>query len=240
MQLQELRLACIDSQAPPLFDASIDGGKTRRGYEPEVAELVAGELGVSLSWKITSWDEMIPMVQRHEADAVWCGQGIIPSRQDQVNFTRPYAVFDESVLVRSGDSARAPGDFSNRRVAAIAGSANLRLAETFEGAIPVPFTASDDVFGDMIAAVRDGSVDAMVDDDVVTVPLGEDPDFTIAFTAPTQNMWGVGVAKDRPDLLESLDSALGRVIASGRLETVWAKWMPQLTFPKALYEGAVS
>lgn len=232
-----LRLACIDSEAAPLFDASPDG-RTRTGYEPEAAALVAGQLGYTLEWVFTDWDDMIPAVQQGRADAVWCGQGIIPSRQEQVDFTRPYAVFNETVLVRSGDPARTPEDLAGYRVAAIAGSANMRLAETFPEAVTVPFSSSADVFADMIEALRTGKVDAMVDDDVVTVPLGEDPDFDIAFTAQTENPWGVGVAKDNRDLLERLDRALAEVIADGRLEQVWQKWMPGLPFPRALFEGA--
>ena len=39
-----IRIACIDSEAPPLFNASPDG-VTRTGYEPSVAKLVFDELG---------------------------------------------------------------------------------------------------------------------------------------------------------------------------------------------------
>lgn len=239
-ELSKLRFACIDSEAAPLFDLSKDGGKTRTGYEPEAAQLVADELGLELEWVVLAWDDMIPAVQRGDADAVWCGQGIIPSRQEQVNFTRPYAVFSETVLVRAGDPARSPEDLAGYKVAAIANSANMRLAETFEGVELVPFTG-DDVFGDMIQAVRDGSVDAMVDDDVVTIPLGDEPEFDVAFTVQTENPWGVGVAKDRSDLLELLDGGLKRVIADGRLETVWNKWMTSLPYPgAALRDGRPS
>lgn len=226
-----IRFACIDSEAAPLFDASRDGGRTRTGYEPEAAQLVADELGLELEWCIVPWDEMIPAVQRGDADAVWCGQGIIPSRQEQVDFTRPYAVFDEAVLVRAGDPARSPDDLRGYRVAAIEASANMRLAETFPGVELVPFGATDDVFGDMIEAVRNGTVDAMVDDDLVTVPLGADPDFDIAFVAPTRNPWGVGVAKGNTELLAALDGALERIIADGRLEAVWRKWITDLPYP---------
>lgn len=228
-----LTLACIDSAAAPLFDKSPDG-IVRTGYEPAVAELVARDLGLELSWKIMQWDEMIPAVQAGTADAVWCGQGIISSRVAQLDFTRPYAIFNETVLVRSGDPARTPQDLAGYRVAAIEGSANMNLALTFEGAEPVPFPGTADVFGDMIAALREGRVDAMVDDDVVTVPLGEDPDFTVAFTAPTANPWGLGVARNRQDLLEALDGALARCIADGAVRAAWEEHMPQLPYPQGL------
>ncbi|MFD2674481.1 substrate-binding periplasmic protein [Gulosibacter bifidus] len=239
--MESLRLACIDSAAEPLFGLSPDGGATRPGYEPEAAALVAAKLGRDIEWVILPWEDMIPAVQRGDADAVWCGQGIIPSRQEQVAFTRPYAVFNESVLVRAGDPARSPEDLAGYRVAAIEASANMRLAETFPGVQVVPFGASDDVFGDMIAAVRDGSVDAMVDDDVVTVPLGDEPEFDIAFTAPTENPWGIGVAKTNPELLAQLDAALADVIDSGELQEVWGRWMPDLPYPaEALRKGRPS
>ena len=129
------------------------------------------------------------------------GQGIIASRLEQVDFTRPYAIFDESVLVRTGSGISTAAGLVGRRVAAIDGSANMRLARTFDGAVTVPFGGgTDDIFGDMIAALRKGEVDAVVDDDVALVPVADDPDFQIAFTVHTQNPWGIAVAKDRPDI----------------------------------------
>ena len=113
------------------------------GQRPEAAQLVAGVLGRELEWVIVPWDDMIPAVIRGDADAVWCGQGIIPSRQEQVDFTRPYAVFNESVR-----PCRRPGHLTwthlgGYKVAAIEGSAK-HLAETFPGARLVPFGPTDD------------------------------------------------------------------------------------------------
>ncbi|MEY4477583.1 MAG: hypothetical protein RJA31_1087, partial [Actinomycetota bacterium] len=117
-----------------------------------------------------------PMVRSGEADAVWCGQGMIPERIALVDFTQPYAIFNETVLVRAGDPASGPHNMAGYRVGAIAGSANLKVARTIDGAEIVEFGASADVFGDMIEALRSGEVDAFVDDDVVTVPLGDEPE----------------------------------------------------------------
>jgi len=230
---EPLRFACIDSDAPPLF-LRADPVKGRRGYEPAVGELIAAELGRPLEWVYLPWAEMIPAAQSHKVDAVLCGQGITEARLRLVDFTRPYAIFHESVLVRRGDPVRSPEDLRGRKVAAIAGSTNMALAETFEGAIIVPFGGdTDDVFGDMLNALKAGEVDAVVDDDVVFVPLGEHPDFELAFTVKTGNRWGIGVAKDRPDVLAELDGALARVIADGRLAAAWAEWIPTLEYPFA-------
>lgn len=229
-----LRLACLDAEAPPLFSLwSAEDGRT--GFEPAVAALIGEELGRPVEWVRVPWADMIPTAQSGGADAVLCGQGITPSRQEQVDFTQPYAVFHESVLVRRRSGISTAADLAGRRIAAIAGSTNMALAETFTDAVPVAFGAgSEDVYADMLVALESGDVDGVVDDDVVFVPLGEnDPRFEVAFTVPTGNRWALGVARDRPEAREELDAALGRVIADGRHRAAWEQWLPTLDYPFA-------
>ena len=112
----------------------------------------------------------------------------------------------------------------------------MALARTFAGAEPVAFGdgGSGDVYGDMLAALEAGAVEAVVDDDVVFVPLGEgDPRFEVEFTVPTGNRWALGVAKHRPDVRDALDAALARVIADGRHRKAWEEWLPTLAYPFA-------
>lgn len=229
-----LKLACLDAEAPPLFSLwTAENG--RRGYEPAVAEILGAELGRAVEWIRVPWVDMIPAVQRGEADAVLCGQGITAERQALVDFTRPYAIFHEGVLVRRGAGIHGPQDLVGRKVAAIENSTNMALAQTFTGAEPVGFGAgSDDVYADMLAALLAGEVDAVVDDDVVFVPLGAThPDYELAFTVQTANRWGIAVAKDRPDTLAEIDTALSRLIEDGRLRTAWEQWLPTLDYPFA-------
>jgi polar amino acid transport system substrate-binding protein len=231
MKAATLRLACINAEAPPLFSLASSSG-SRQGYEPAVGALLAAELGFDLEWVFLPWAEMLPSVNDGRADAVLCGQGIIPARQAVAAFTGPYAVFHESVLVRAGDPVTGPAGLRGRRVAAIAGSTNMALAETFDGAVTVPFGGeSDDVYGDMLAALRSGAVDAVVDDDVVFVPLADSAEFDLAFTVRTGNRWGLAVSKSRPLLLATLNDALADVKADGRLREAWRDWLPTLDYP---------
>jgi polar amino acid transport system substrate-binding protein len=225
-----LRLVCIDADAMPLFGKSRGG--VREGYEPAAAALVAENLGRPLEWVFKPWIEMVDAVDAGEGDAIWCGQGITAERRRRVDFTRPYAVFDESLLVRAGAGIHSPAELAGKRIGAIAGSTNMALAETFEGAELVPFGGeSDDVFGEMVDALRAGDLDGVVDDDVAFLALADDPDLEIAFTVPTRNEWGVAVSKTRPETRDALDQALAEVIRDARLAACWQRWLPQLPYP---------
>jgi polar amino acid transport system substrate-binding protein len=226
-----IRFACIDSEALPLFAKSTDG-VTRAGYEPAAAALVCERLGATIEWVMVPWEDMIPSVRRGDADAVWCGQGMTEERAALVDFTHPYAIFNETLIVRADDPARSPADLAGYRVGAIANSTNMLLAETFQGAELVSFGSSADVFSEMIEATRSGVIDGFVDDDVVMIPLGqEDPDFIEAFTIQTGNRWGIGVAPGNDRLRAEINEAIVGVIADGSLERVWGEWMPLLPFP---------
>ena len=230
MSAEPLRLVCIDADAMPLFGKSRGG--VREGYEPAAAALVAESLGRRLEWVFKPWVEMVPAVHAGEGDAIWCGQGITAERRRLVDFTRPYAVFDESLLVRAGTGMNSPAALAGKRIGAIAGSTNMALAETFDGAALVPFGGeSDDVFGEMIEALRAGDVDGIVDDDVAFLALADDPDFEIAFTVPTRNEWGVAVPKTSPEARDELDRTLAVVIRDGRLAACWERWLPGLAYP---------
>jgi polar amino acid transport system substrate-binding protein len=225
-----MRLICIDAPCPPLFSQS-EGG-VRRGYEPAAAELVLGKLGRRPEWVFRPWAEMIPALDAGEGDAIWCGQAVTPARLERVLFTCPYGVFNESVVVRSGSAVHSAENLRGRRVGAISGSSNFALAETFDGAQLVAFDGtSKDVLGEMIAALRAGTVDAVVDDDVVLVPLAQERDLEIAFTVATRNAWAVAVSRARDDIRQELDGAIASVVEDGTLEHVWQEWMPELPYP---------
>lgn len=225
-----LTLGCADLDAMPLFGLADADGR-RPGYEPDAADLVAAAMGLEVRWTLLAWADFYPAIADGRVDAVWCGQGITDARRRLADFTVPYAVFDESLVVSATNPASTPDDLAGQRIGAIEGSTNLRLAETFPGVEVVAFPGTADVFGDMIRALREGAIDGFVDDDVVMVPLGEEPGLRLAFTVETRNRWGVAVRAGNDSLRSALDDALGRVIADGSLGAAWRRHMPWLAFP---------
>ncbi|MEZ5445800.1 MAG: ABC transporter substrate-binding protein [Gammaproteobacteria bacterium] len=225
-----LTLICADLDARPLFWTEAD--RRRHGYEPAVAAAAAGAMGLTLRWQFRRWAEFVPSLQAGEADAIWCGCAITAEREQSFLFSRPYAIFDEAVLVRRGAGVSSPSDLRGRQVGAIAGSTNMDLARGWGDCELVAFDGtSDDVFREMIDALRSGRIDAVVDDEPAFGGLSEDPELETAFVAATGNRWGAAMRPDARDLKRRLDAAIGAVVDSGELAAIWRAWFPRKPLP---------
>ncbi len=225
-----LTLICADLDARPLFWTDTD--RSRRGYEPAVAAAVAAELGLRLEWLFLRWADFKPCLQAGEADAIWCGAAITPEREREMLFSTPYAVFNESVLVRATDKIDSPRDLHGKRVGAIAGSTNTALAERWPACDRIGFDGtSDDVFAEMIAALRAGDIDAVVDDEPAFGGVVEDPNLRIAFTESTANCWGAALRLEDQALKANLDTAISLLVQSGQMVDIWKYWLPSIKYP---------
>ncbi|WP_194903625.1 substrate-binding periplasmic protein [Catenulispora rubra] len=228
--LRLLQVDCPD--ALPIRARNDQGGLD--GYEPAVATLVGEVLGREVVWVDCRWDELHSSLEAGNGDAIWIAQAITEERQKIVDFSRPYGAFGECVLARAGSGITSPADLAGRRIAALGNSTNLAVAETFADVEIVVFDGSRsmDVFADLLAAVRTGEVDAMVDDDVVCFPVVEnDPALELAFLVPTRHEWAASVSKRRPDVREAIDHAIATISADGRLRSTWERWIPTLPYP---------
>ena len=153
--MKPLRLICTDLNAPPAVGRTADG--KRQGFDPDVAALVGRFLQRPIEWILTEWWEMIPTVMAGRGDAVWCWLTPTPERERLVDFTEPYAFFDDAVLVRAGSRVHSAEDLRGRGVGAVSGGNSHRVASDM-GAIVLPFFGVGDHIGQMVTAPREGRV----------------------------------------------------------------------------------
>lgn len=84
----------------------------------------------------------------------------------------------------------------------------------------------------MLAALRAGEIDALIDDELVLVVAAEaDPGLKLAFSLPTRVPFAIGVPQGRRELLQNLEQALASLTTDGTLARLWAEWIPQCSFP---------
>jgi len=61
------------------------------GFEIDIANQLARDMGVKIKFKQYQWDKMIPALKKGEIDIIASGLSITPKRALEVNFSSPYA-----------------------------------------------------------------------------------------------------------------------------------------------------
>ena len=61
------------------------------GFEIDIANQLARDMGVKVKFKQYQWNEMIPALNKGEVDIIASGLSITPKRALQVNFSNPYS-----------------------------------------------------------------------------------------------------------------------------------------------------
>ena len=233
VQPGQLNIVASDFDARPMSYLTPEGDRT--GYEPELARLVCDRLGLTPVWHNLPMADFYTSLDPAKGlpyDVVWFNQAITPERQQWVNFTTPYGLFDEAVLVRAGSPVSSSADLAGQRVGGLADSTNIALVENFPEAEAVPYPGSDKVLPEMLAALRAGEIDALIDDELVLlVAAADDPRLHLAFSLPTQVPFAIGVSKERSRLTEVLNNTLSDLIADGTVAQLWAHWIPWKPFP---------
>ncbi|MBE9156911.1 amino acid ABC transporter substrate-binding protein [Nodosilinea sp. LEGE 06152] len=225
-----LHIAASDFDARPMSFLTPDGQRT--GYEPELARTICKSLGLTPVWHNLPMAEFYTCLATGQYDAVWFNQAITPERLQVVDFTQPYGLFDEAVLVKKGSGIASVDDLASKRVGGLADSTNIALVEGFPGATAVPYPGSDQVLPEMLAALRAGDINALIDDELVLVVAAEEDDsLEIAFSLPTRVPFAIATPKTNPTLNATLNAAIAATFTDGTLAKLWAEWIPWKAFP---------
>lgn len=71
------------------------------GFEIDLANKLASDMGVSADFKVYQWDAIITALQAGEIDMIAGGMAITPARALQVNFSRPVATSGVGIVANT-------------------------------------------------------------------------------------------------------------------------------------------
>jgi polar amino acid transport system substrate-binding protein len=191
------------------------------GFEVEIAEAVARQLGVRAEFVQSDWSTLVPLLERGTFDLILNGLEESPALASRIALSRPYFVFAEQLVVRAGDSRpiRDRASLRGRRAGTLAGSQAWRTLLD-AGAKAVPYEGVEEPFVDLEA----GRIDAIVIDDIIVDRYARRHRGLEKVGDIGGGRYVAAVRKDEPDLLAAVDAALGTLAASGELRRILARW----------------
>ena len=129
-------------------------------------------------------------------EAVISAATITEEREKEVDFSNPYYLSEQAILVKDGSAIKGLADLKGKTVAAQQGTTGLELGkEKAEAGELRPFPEGPDA----INALKAGTVDAVIiDAPVAQNAVEEGGGIEIAENVPTEEEYGIAVAQDKP------------------------------------------
>jgi polar amino acid transport system substrate-binding protein len=197
------------------------------GFEVELAELVAKELGVRARFFQGNWDKLPDILGTGQIDVVLNGYERTPERAAVMQPTKPYYVYGLQLLVKKGSAISGWSTLQGRkpkpRVGVLGGSAAETVArERLGDAVDI---VSYDGNTDAMREVETGKLDATVQDTpIVAFYAPRFPELTPADDPVGEGLYVMYVKKDHGDLASAIDRALVALHARGELEKLYRKY----------------
>jgi polar amino acid transport system substrate-binding protein len=215
-----VRVADCISFAPFGF---YDAAGAAQGYDVDIANLMAQQLGVKLDLSDTSADNRIPNLQTGKVDVVICNFTENPTRAKQINFTSPYVIAGEVLLVQKTSSINGIADLAGKTVAVVTGSTN---AQIITAANPNAKSQSYPTSAAAVLAVKSGQADAMIEDsNFLTYQAKLDPTLRVTHDSLVPLEYnGFGVAQGQLDWVAWQNQFIQWLNTSGQNRALYKKW----------------
>jgi polar amino acid transport system substrate-binding protein len=192
------------------------------GFEVEIMEEIASELGYKLEFVQNSWDGLVPGLKNKNYDVAINGIEITPERQKEVNFSRAYySTYEQLVVRKEQEGIDALADLHGKKVGTLKSSLAQTILEK-EGGIEILYYESE------VAAYSDlknNRSDAVLLDSPIAIYYAlPDPALKLVGSPIGQMLYGIAIHKDRADLLKSINAVLKKMEKTGRLREILDRW----------------
>lgn len=210
----------------PFVEADPSDPSAVRGFDVEIAEVIAQGLGRRAEFVQVAWTAIDASVERGDFQIGLSGVEDTPARRARHAVTIPYFQFREVLAVRPADRARYRRleDLAGRRVGTLAGTTAyelLRQAERRVGLVPVSYDDDVHPYSDLLA----GRLDAVVLDHVIAERALRRTGGFVIQPEPLALGYYVGVLARRDTALrDSVNAVLRARLADGTLERIFRRW----------------
>jgi polar amino acid transport system substrate-binding protein len=201
------------------------------GFEVDLAEMLAKELGVTAQFQQGQW-EKIPQMLDSQIDVALNGFERTPARVRDYRCTRPYYAFGLQLIVRRDSPIESwkqlkagKPDGTPWRIGVLGGSeAEDRLTELRKEDYQIE-PVSYDGNTNAMEHVQTGALDATIaDDSVADFYVDRYPDLKLVGWPNDGGYYVALVGLNQPRLQEALDSALKKLISDGQLKQLYDRW----------------
>lgn len=214
----------------PYIYSDPDDPERMTGFEFELAELLARELGVKARFAQGAWDTLPALLNTGEIDIVLNGYELTPERDGTMDYTVPYYLFELTLLghrnnksLSTWNDLRKRIDGRKQRVGVLGGSAaHLHLQQQYADDVEI---VEYDGNTNAMREVETGKLDATIADNVVAIFYRDRfEDLKEVGTPAARGYYVIYLRNGDDRLRQALDAAILKLLQDGELKKLYDRY----------------
>ncbi|MFI5615469.1 substrate-binding periplasmic protein [Amycolatopsis sp. NPDC051903] len=204
------------------------------GLLVDLNNAIAQRMGLKITYRMTTVSAGLPLVTAGQLDMLAIGMLPTPERKKSVDFTQPFYLASDDVVVRADSAVKAAGDLAGKRVGAGLGSAQADFATA---KIPGATLISQPTNGAGVNQLLNGNLDAMVlaSTEVPAVFRQSPGRLRIAYSAPHEQASAMPINRKLTAFEKAYGDQLKTTMDDGTFLRLYDRYFPGEPYPSPMF-----
>ncbi|MBX8490965.1 cystine ABC transporter substrate-binding protein [Pseudomonas cichorii] len=213
----------LEGTYPPFSFVDENGKLT--GFEVELSEALAKELGVKAKVQPSKWDGILAALESKRLDVVINQVTISEERKKKYDFSEPYTISGLQTLTqkKNADTIKTPQDLAGKKVGVGLGT---NYEQWIKANVPTAIVKTYDDDPTKFQDLRVGRIDAILVDRLAALEIAAKTKdaFGVAGAPFSRQESGIALRKGEPELLDAINKAIDKLRADGTLGKLSQKY----------------
>lgn len=191
------------------------------GFDIDLAQEIANDTGRQLVIEEMNFDGLIAALQAGKIDLAVAGMSVTPERAQNVNFSNPYYLANQMIIVRENDQQiKSKDDLTGKKIGVQLGTTGDTIVSELPQVEKIQFSAVPAVLQEL----RSGRIDAAVLDNApAETYIKTNPDLRLLTEKLSEENYAIALKKDQTELLAAVNATIKRVNQDGTYQRLIEK-----------------
>ncbi|WP_174734204.1 transporter substrate-binding domain-containing protein [Mesobacillus harenae] len=209
---------------PPFEFVDTTKGDEIIGFDIDLANAIADELGYEIEIKDMDFNGLIPAIQADQVDFVLAGMTPTAERKESVDFSDIYYTANHMIVSKKDSGIETVEDLEGKTVGVQLTSIQEEKANEFAEEMDIKIETRNRI-SELVQELKTGRIDAAIIEDIVAEGYFDNNPDLGGFTLPDEEEAGSAIAfpKDS-ELTEEFNTVLNGLLESGKVDELILKW----------------